>query len=202
MPSFTEADIYPPRLGSSEDCLFLDILVPENVFKQRKTTRVPVLLFIHGGGFVQGSKTEYGSGVGLLDAAAQNDQELIYVSINYRLGLFVSISCLMNERNLIANIHNRSRALLLARTPPRFLPISDSRIRCLRCNTSKIISTYLAEIKVLSLSWDSQREAGRFCTILLHLRFHLSHSSKKPSCRAPTRTSFHFLSRMTHFKRS
>ncbi|KAJ5037689.1 Alpha/Beta hydrolase protein [Bipolaris maydis] len=88
MPSFTKDDVYPPRPGSSEDCLFLDILVPENVFKQRNTAKVPVLLFIHGGGYVQGSKTEYGSGVGLLNAAARNDQELIYVSVNYRLGLF------------------------------------------------------------------------------------------------------------------
>lgn len=93
MPSFTENDVYPPRPGSSEDCLFLDILVPENVFNQRKTARVPVVLFIHGGGYVQGSKTEYGSGVGFMNAAAQNDQELIYVSVNYRLGLFVSTAC-------------------------------------------------------------------------------------------------------------
>ncbi|EUC39617.1 hypothetical protein COCMIDRAFT_31251 [Bipolaris oryzae ATCC 44560] len=88
MSSFTENDIYPPRPGSSEDCLFLDILVPEHVFNQRNMAKASVLLFIHGGGYVQGSKTEYGSGVGLLNAAAQNDQELIYVSINYRLGLF------------------------------------------------------------------------------------------------------------------
>lgn len=91
MPSFTEDDVYPPQPGSSEDCLFLDVLVPENVFNRRKTAAVPVLLFIHGGGYVQGSKTQYGSGVGLLNAAAQNGQDLIYVSINYRLGLFVSI---------------------------------------------------------------------------------------------------------------
>ncbi|KAK2030375.1 alpha/beta-hydrolase [Colletotrichum zoysiae] len=88
MPPFTEDDVYPPRPGSSEDCLFLDVLVPEKVFNARMTATVPVLLFIHGGGYVQGSKTEYGSGVGLLSAAAQNGQDLIYVSINYRLGLF------------------------------------------------------------------------------------------------------------------
>ncbi|KAK2053641.1 alpha/beta-hydrolase [Colletotrichum caudatum] len=88
MPSFTEGDVYPARPGSSEDCLFLDVLVPEKVFNARMTATVPVLLFIHGGGYVQGSKTEYGSGVGLLSAAAQNRQDLIYVSINYRLGLF------------------------------------------------------------------------------------------------------------------
>ncbi|KAE9566388.1 hypothetical protein CGMCC3_g17440 [Colletotrichum fructicola] len=88
MPSFTKADVYPPKPGSSEDCLFLDVLVPEHVFNVRNTSKVPVLLFIHGGGYVQGSKTEYGSGVGLLNAAVQNGQDLIYVSINYRLGLF------------------------------------------------------------------------------------------------------------------
>lgn len=89
LPAFTQDDLLPAELGSSEDCLFLDVLVPESVFKARTTSTVPVLVFIHGGGYVQGSKTEYGSGAGLLRAAAENERELIYVSINYRLGLFV-----------------------------------------------------------------------------------------------------------------
>ena len=148
MPSFTENDVYPPQPGSSEDCLFLDILVPETVFNQRKTAKVPVLLFIHGGGYVQGSKTEDGSGVGLLDAAAQNDQDLIYVSINYRLGLFVSRACQPHCRHTVADPHNPLRAFLLAQTPRTFLPISDSRIRCLRFNISKITFTTLAETVV------------------------------------------------------
>ncbi|KAK1976424.1 Alpha/Beta hydrolase protein [Colletotrichum cereale] len=88
LPPFTEDDVFPAQLGSNEDCLFLDLLVPENVFKSRTTSTAPVLLFIHGGGYVQGSKTEYGSGVGLLNAAAGDNEDLIYVSINYRLGLF------------------------------------------------------------------------------------------------------------------
>jgi hypothetical protein len=201
MPSFTEADVYSPRPGSSEDCLFLDVLVPEMVFNQKKTARVPVVVFIHGGGFVQGSKTEYGSGVGLLNAAAQNDQELIYVSINYRLGLFVSTDRLKYSQHTIADIYDTSRALLLARTLLTFSPISDSRIRCLRCNISRIIFTSLVVTQVMSLLWDSQQEQDRFFTILLRPRFHLFHYSKKPLCRAPTRTSFQYRNRKTHFTR-
>lgn len=90
LPPFTLDHVYPPKPGSSEDCLFLDVLVPESVFTSRKTSAVPVLVYIHGGGYVQGSKTEDGSGLGLLDASAKNGKEIIYVAINYRLGVFVS----------------------------------------------------------------------------------------------------------------
>lgn len=48
-----------------------------------------MLLFIHGGGYVTGSKTFFGQGVGLMETAAAHGIDLVFVSINYRLGLFV-----------------------------------------------------------------------------------------------------------------
>jgi cholinesterase len=48
------------------------------------------LVWIHGGGEDLGYKTEYGGGAGLLAASQTNGKEgVIYVAINYRLGLFV-----------------------------------------------------------------------------------------------------------------
>lgn len=89
VPPVLEGDLPAPEAGTNEDCLFLDVLVPEEVY-EKGNSNTSVLVFLHGGGYVQGSKTAYGPGVGLLEAAEENGHDLIYVSINYRLGLFVS----------------------------------------------------------------------------------------------------------------
>ncbi len=65
-------------LGTSEDCLFLNVTTPAIDGRRR-----PVLFWIHGGGFSQGS-----SGLFLYDAkrlAARGD--VVVVTINYRVGL-------------------------------------------------------------------------------------------------------------------
>ena len=62
----------------SEDCLFLNLWVPATATKKSK---LPVMVWIHGGGFTGGS----GSGPGTAgDAFAQ--QGVILTTINYRLG--------------------------------------------------------------------------------------------------------------------
>jgi para-nitrobenzyl esterase len=62
----------------SEDCLFLNVWTPALATKQSK---LPVMVWIHGGGFVGGS----GSGPGSAgDAFAK--QGVILATINYRLG--------------------------------------------------------------------------------------------------------------------
>ena len=62
--------------NSSEDCLFLNIWAPA---KATKKSKLPVMVWIHGGGFVNGS----GAG---LSGASFAKQDIIQVSINYRLG--------------------------------------------------------------------------------------------------------------------
>lgn len=62
----------------SEDCLFLNVWTPATATKQSK---LPVMVWIHGGGFTGGS----GSGPGSAgDAFAKNG--VLLVTINYRLG--------------------------------------------------------------------------------------------------------------------
>ena len=66
--------------AGAEDCLYLNVWAPE---KGSDTPR-PVLVWIHGGGYVAGSGSEavyYGD-----DYAERGD--LVYVSINYRLNGF------------------------------------------------------------------------------------------------------------------
>jgi carboxylesterase type B len=48
-------------------------------------------VWIYGGGFTAGSKTGNGNPAGLLARARDNNGSgIIYVALNYRLGLFVS----------------------------------------------------------------------------------------------------------------
>ncbi|EMC98882.1 hypothetical protein BAUCODRAFT_103438 [Baudoinia panamericana UAMH 10762] len=69
------------QTGSSEDCLFLNVWSPSN------GTNLPVLVWIHGGG--------YGQGNGRQDLTAiinTNGNSFVGVSIQYRLGAFGFLS--------------------------------------------------------------------------------------------------------------
>ena len=71
--------------ATSEDCLYLDIYTPAGA---RPGDKLPVLFWIHGGNFTQGSGVIYG---GQQFASLTNS---IFVSINYRLGVdgFLALS--------------------------------------------------------------------------------------------------------------
>ena len=62
--------------GSSEDCLYLNVWAPADVATQ--DAKLPVMVWIHGGGFTGGSGNT--SGVGFANKG------VILVSMNYRLG--------------------------------------------------------------------------------------------------------------------
>ena len=92
VPPFSTADIPPVDPRTSEDCLFLDILVPTAVY-ECKTGRAPVVVWIHSGGYVMGYKDQFGHGLGLVTRSQQEEYPgVIFVAINYRLGLFVGIN--------------------------------------------------------------------------------------------------------------
>lgn len=95
-PSWTgvrRAVDYPPRCmqghifndmvfndeGPSEDCLYLNIWMPANP----PETKLPVMVWIHGGGFVAGSSSEPRQ-----DAGNLSKKGVMVVSFNYRLGVF------------------------------------------------------------------------------------------------------------------
>ncbi|OJD28713.1 carboxylesterase family protein [Diplodia corticola] len=79
------ASVVDPR--TSEDCLLLDLVVPKAVFDNELSA--PVLVWIHGGGFVSGDKSEQGNGAGLVARSMeQGNAGIIYIAVNYRLGLF------------------------------------------------------------------------------------------------------------------
>ena len=76
--------IYNTSLGvRGEDCLQLNVWTPE----LRAGAGRPVMLWIHGGGLVQGSAVERrGDGELQYDGARLADDGVVLVSINYRLG--------------------------------------------------------------------------------------------------------------------
>ncbi|KEF62257.1 uncharacterized protein A1O9_00229 [Exophiala aquamarina CBS 119918] len=82
----------PPDPRVSEDCLVLDVLVPEKVWdavSSGQTPQAEVLVWIYGGGFVFGSKDFWGNPAGLIEASRSNGRDgIIYVAMNYRVGAF------------------------------------------------------------------------------------------------------------------
>ncbi|KAK5069913.1 hypothetical protein LTR64_007905 [Lithohypha guttulata] len=86
IPIWARGSIEWPYAGG-EDCLCLDIKVPRAAWEARAAISkgVPVLVWIYGGGYTAGSKELFGSGAGLL---ARSETPIIYVAINYRLGVF------------------------------------------------------------------------------------------------------------------
>lgn len=70
-----------PKVGFSEDCLFLNLHVPETASDSPR----PVLVFIHGGSHRSGAANFYDGTALALGADA------VVVCINYRLGIFGAI---------------------------------------------------------------------------------------------------------------
>jgi para-nitrobenzyl esterase len=67
-----------PEQPISEDCLYLNIWTKNN-----QNEKKPVFVWIYGGGFVTG-----GAGVPIYDGEALAKKGIIFVSINYRVGVF------------------------------------------------------------------------------------------------------------------
>uniref|UniRef100_A0A0N5BN28 Carboxylic ester hydrolase n=1 Tax=Strongyloides papillosus TaxID=174720 RepID=A0A0N5BN28_STREA len=69
-------------LETSEDCLFLNVIQP--IRKNNDNKLLPVLVWIHGGGYAVGSSNLYNY-KNLINSFA--NKEIIVVTINYRLGI-------------------------------------------------------------------------------------------------------------------
>ena len=75
---WTEEFIAPPQ-PLSEDCLYLNIWAPAKKGKEQ----YPVVVWIHGGGFTGGAAS-----CAVYDGAEMAKRGIVFVSINYRLGIF------------------------------------------------------------------------------------------------------------------
>lgn len=68
-----------PKEPISEDCLYLNVWTGASSSKEKR----PVLVWIYGGGFTSG-----GSACAIYDGEATAKKGIVFVSINYRVGLF------------------------------------------------------------------------------------------------------------------
>ena len=76
----------PAGPNESEDCLFLDVVMPSALFKSN-ILGAPVIVWIHGGGFLLSNKWGNGDASGLIANSISAGREgFIWVAMNYRLG--------------------------------------------------------------------------------------------------------------------
>lgn len=73
-----------PNMGNanmSEDCLYMNIFAPRNTeeIPSNSPTLYPVMVFIHGGGYVMGSSHQY-------PGVFMAERDVVVVTFNYRLG--------------------------------------------------------------------------------------------------------------------
>src|SRR4051812_32502552 len=64
---------------TSEDCLYLDLYRPSTA---KRGAKLPVIVWLHGGGYTQGTGVIYGG------QTMASETDTIVISINYRLGAF------------------------------------------------------------------------------------------------------------------
>jgi juvenile-hormone esterase len=62
----------------TEDCLYLNVHVPKSSVKEKK--RLPVMVYIHGGGFYSGTGNAGGP------SYFMDTEEIVLVTLNYRQG--------------------------------------------------------------------------------------------------------------------
>ncbi|XP_068250011.1 venom carboxylesterase-6-like [Palaemon carinicauda] len=70
------------ELLGQEDCLYLNVFTPK---PHEENARLPIMVFIHGGGFFAGSSNEYAPHVMM-------NHDIVLVTIQYRLGMLGFLS--------------------------------------------------------------------------------------------------------------
>ncbi|HTY94144.1 MAG TPA: carboxylesterase family protein [Steroidobacteraceae bacterium] len=79
----SQGDTQPAQdLPTSEDCLFLNVWTPARA----RGERLPVMVWVHGGAFINGSGASYGDA--WADASSLAAQGVVLVTVNHRLGIF------------------------------------------------------------------------------------------------------------------
>ena len=76
----TELGVFAGPANTNEDCLYLNVFSPVN---HQNRNKLPVLVWIHGGGFVDGESNDYDARA----LATHDGSPTVVVTINYRLGL-------------------------------------------------------------------------------------------------------------------
>ncbi|KAE8154789.1 alpha/beta-hydrolase [Aspergillus avenaceus] len=98
-------------MNVSENCLSLRVARPRNV---KSDAKLPVAVWIHGGGHALGSASEVlYTPDGLVGQAAADGQPVVWVAINYRLGFFgfATSKALVDAKHTNAGLRDQRAAL-------------------------------------------------------------------------------------------
>ena len=101
-----QMNMFYGELRGQEDCLFINIYVPENVIINLEK-KLPVMVWIHGGGFTGGSNN-----FKLYGPQHFVEKDIVMVAINYRLGPLGFFS--MGNEEVPGNAGMRDQALALS----------------------------------------------------------------------------------------
>jgi carboxylesterase type B len=82
--TLSDTPLFQQITGATEDCLTLNINRPAGA---TSSSKLPVLVYIFGGGFELGSSGMY-DGTGWVASSVLAGQPIVYVAINYRVGGF------------------------------------------------------------------------------------------------------------------
>jgi len=90
-PQVTTLGVFAGPTSTNEDCLYLNVFTTggdrsRSASKGNRSARRPVLVWIHGGGNVDGSSSDY-DGSKLARAGRYGGKDTVVVTVNYRLGL-------------------------------------------------------------------------------------------------------------------
>jgi para-nitrobenzyl esterase len=83
-PQITELGVFAGPVSVSEDCLYLNVFTTSRA-PATNGKKLPVLLWIHGGGLFDGESNDYDASALVKDGPAG---PTVVVTVNYRLGLF------------------------------------------------------------------------------------------------------------------
>ncbi|GME62228.1 putative carotenoid ester lipase precursor protein [Neofusicoccum parvum] len=98
--SAVEQLILPPIDGQDEDCLNINVQIPEGI---DSTAGLPVFMWIHGGGYELGASAAVGSettalpgliyqGANIVTRSVEMKQPVVFVSANYRMNAFGTLA--------------------------------------------------------------------------------------------------------------
>ncbi|KAG1838521.1 Alpha/Beta hydrolase protein [Suillus subalutaceus] len=82
--SFESTSMRKRGISQSEDCLFLNVYTPGSEVVATPAGGLPVVVWIHGGGYIEGAASEFSGADLILDSS----YGVITVLVQYRLGLF------------------------------------------------------------------------------------------------------------------
>ena len=166
--------VIPPGTSSqsqSEDCLFLDVIVPKKVYENRSKRLVPVLVNIHGGGYFIGEKRLLYPPNGLL---SRSNASILYVSISYRVCRTTVGSDSLRSWRLIdlslgcsVSLH-LSRIIKIINPQITLPPMPAFSINDLPWHGFTNTSTFLVAIPRMRHSQESLRVARRSSCTLWH----------------------------------